>query len=208
LRNGEQACRLGIRPARVPTNPRNAHSVPGRRMIVHSVSLFFRSHRGSRARRFRAPLGSTAWSRPLNGCAIDTPGMREVALFCDADALRATFDDVALVAEVCRFRDCRHRDEPDCAVRLAVDAGTLDAVRVAGFDALLAETQPRSVERRARERRAKERLGRRLALRPNVSNTVATSDRRWRFREGWSGSRRAPLPPCSGIVDSACPRRR
>ena len=99
---------------------------------------------------------------PEGGCVIDTPGMREVALFCDKDALFATFDDVARVAEACRFRDCRHRDEPDCAVRLAVDTGTLDAVRVASFDALLEETQPISLERRARERRAKERRGGRL----------------------------------------------
>lgn len=96
------------------------------------------------------------------GCVIDTPGMREVALFCDRDSLFATFDDVACVAEACRFRDCRHRDEPDCAVRRAVDAGTLEAVRVASFDALLEETRPGIVESRARERRAKERLGGRL----------------------------------------------
>jgi ribosome biogenesis GTPase len=96
------------------------------------------------------------------GCVIDTPGMRELALYCDDDALRAAFDDVAHVAEACRFRDCRHRDEPDCAVRLAVASGALDAARVKSFDALLRETRP-AVERHTRERRANERLGSRMS---------------------------------------------
>jgi len=99
---------------------------------------------------------------PGGGCVIDTPGMREVALSCDADALHVTFDDVARVAEACRFRDCRHRDEPDCAVRRAVDAGELDAARVASFDTLLDESRVGGADRRARERRAAERLGGRL----------------------------------------------
>jgi ribosome biogenesis GTPase len=99
---------------------------------------------------------------PAGGCVIDTPGMRELALHCDADALRATFDDVAHVAERCRFRDCGHREEPDCAVRLAVESGDLDGERVASFAALLQETQPGGAERRTRERRAQERLGGRL----------------------------------------------
>jgi ribosome biogenesis GTPase len=99
---------------------------------------------------------------PEGGCVIDTPGMREVALFCDRDSIFATFDDVACVAEACRFRDCRHRDEPGCAVRMAIDAGALDAARVASFDTLLDESQLGSADRRARERRAAERLGGRL----------------------------------------------
>ena len=57
-----------------------------------------------------------------DGCWIDTPGMREIALFdSDVDA----FDDITALAANCRFRDCRHDREPGCAVRDAVDPARL-----------------------------------------------------------------------------------
>jgi ribosome biogenesis GTPase len=71
--------------------------------------------------------------RGAGGVVIDTPGMRELQLW-DVDApVREAFDDVAALGEGCRFRDCRHESEPGCAVRAAVDAGTLDAGRYASF---------------------------------------------------------------------------
>jgi ribosome biogenesis GTPase len=61
---------------------------------------------------------------------IDTPGMRELQLW-DADAgLGAAFADVYALAARCRFRDCRHDAEPDCAVRAAVESGALPAARL------------------------------------------------------------------------------
>jgi len=61
---------------------------------------------------------------------IDTPGMRELQLW-DADAgLGAAFADIHALAAACRFRDCRHETEPQCAVRAAVDAGRLPAERL------------------------------------------------------------------------------
>lgn len=53
-------------------------------------------------------------------CIIDTPGLRTLRLDGDASALGHAFDDVASAALRCRFRDCRHDDEPGCAVREAV----------------------------------------------------------------------------------------
>ncbi len=63
---------------------------------------------------------------------IDTPGMRELALWADADGdgPPAGFEDIAEVAEGCRFRDCRHAGEPGCAVMAAVSAGELSAERL------------------------------------------------------------------------------
>jgi ribosome biogenesis GTPase / thiamine phosphate phosphatase len=104
---------------------------------------------------------------PSGGCVIDTPGMRELALWCDGDALSAAFDDVAGFAAECRFRDCRHRDEPGCAVRRAIDKGLLDRDRAESFYKLAREMQQvqdqRHDQRRISERRAKERLGARIA---------------------------------------------
>jgi ribosome biogenesis GTPase len=70
------------------------------------------------------------------GAWIDTPGMRELGVWLDeADAEEdEAFDDIAELAAGCRFRDCRHVDEPGCAVRGAV---TLE--RLASFHKLAGE---------------------------------------------------------------------
>ena len=99
---------------------------------------------------------------PAGGCIIDTPGMRELALWCDDRALQATFDDVAGFSAQCRFRDCRHLDEPGCAVRRAIEEGLLDRDRAESFDQLQREMQQGRERHRTWERRAKERLGGRI----------------------------------------------
>ncbi len=69
---------------------------------------------------------------PNGGLLIDTPGMRELALFADesTDTTDAGFDELATLAPDCRFRDCRHVDEPGCAVLLAVERGEVSAERL------------------------------------------------------------------------------
>lgn len=54
---------------------------------------------------------------PGGACVIDTPGLRTLRLDADADTLATVFDDIARLAPMCRFRDCRHAEEPGCAVR-------------------------------------------------------------------------------------------
>lgn len=70
---------------------------------------------------------------PLPGGAllVDTPGLREIGLFDDEAGLDDVFPEVAEVAARCRFRDCGHGNEPGCAVRAALEDGTLDAGRLA-----------------------------------------------------------------------------
>jgi ribosome biogenesis GTPase / thiamine phosphate phosphatase len=53
-------------------------------------------------------------------CLIDTPGLRSLRLDADAVDLDSAFDDIARLAPQCRFRDCRHGQEPGCAVREGV----------------------------------------------------------------------------------------
>jgi ribosome biogenesis GTPase len=74
-----------------------------------------------------------------HGLWIDTPGMRELAQWIDDADDDVAFDDIAELAEQCKFNDCQHRAEPGCAVRAAVDAGTLPADRVASFHKLSEE---------------------------------------------------------------------
>jgi ribosome biogenesis GTPase / thiamine phosphate phosphatase len=69
---------------------------------------------------------------PGGGLIIDTPGMRELQLW-EGGAVGETFDDIGTLAHACHFSDCRHRDEPRCAVKDAVEAGTLAASRLESY---------------------------------------------------------------------------
>lgn len=82
---------------------------------------------------------------------LDTPGMRELGLW-DADAgVAQTFADIEALAAQCRFSDCAHGKEPGCAVRAAVEDGTLDPDRLRSFEKLQAEL---AFERRKEDPRA------------------------------------------------------
>jgi ribosome biogenesis GTPase / thiamine phosphate phosphatase len=66
---------------------------------------------------------------PGGGAVIDTPGMREIQMWAGEDDLENTFEDIAVLAEQCRFKDCKHQAEPGCAVKKAIDKGELDIKR-------------------------------------------------------------------------------
>ncbi len=70
---------------------------------------------------------------PGGGIIIDTPGMRELQLWQADQGLSQTFEDVMYYAGQCRFRDCSHRNEPDCAVRNALNNGELDRKRYENY---------------------------------------------------------------------------
>lgn len=76
---------------------------------------------------------------PSGALVIDTPGMRELQLWEGQEGLQETFDDIAEMAQQCRFRDCQHQSEPDCAVRQALEDGTLDERRYRSFTKLQRE---------------------------------------------------------------------
>ncbi len=77
---------------------------------------------------------------PSGGAVIDGPGIRELKLW-DPGGIEGVFEDVAAIAEGCRFRDCAHEDEPGCAVRAAVEAGRLDPARLESLHKLEAEAR-------------------------------------------------------------------
>ncbi|MDQ3741812.1 MAG: ribosome small subunit-dependent GTPase A [Actinomycetota bacterium] len=62
------------------------------------------------------------------GLLIDTPGVRSPGL-ATAEGVEEAFPDIAELALQCRFSDCRHEDEPGCAVRGAVPADRLESWR-------------------------------------------------------------------------------
>ena len=69
-------------------------------------------------------------------CLIDTPGLRTWRPDADEQSLAATFDDVQSLAMQCQFRDCRHENEPGCAVRAGIAAD-----RLLNYHKLLREAQ-------------------------------------------------------------------
>jgi ribosome biogenesis GTPase len=98
---------------------------------------------------------------PGGGLLIDTPGMRELQLW-DTGSLSETFTDVTDLAAQCRFRDCRHRDEPGCAVTAAVTSGELPESRLESFRKLDAEREHaarQQDERALIERKRQGRVG-------------------------------------------------
>jgi len=91
---------------------------------------------------------------PGGGLLIDTPGMRELSLYDDADGVDTAYADVALLGARCRFRDCAHRTEPGCAVAAAIDDGRLDPARYAAWRKLQAEAHRQLLRVDARARAA------------------------------------------------------
>jgi ribosome biogenesis GTPase len=89
---------------------------------------------------------------PGGAIVIDTPGLRELQVW-EGDVDEA-FSDIAELATQCRFSDCGHSTEPDCAVRAALEAGGLDEGRWASYLKLQRELQ--RVGRRAGSREHRE----------------------------------------------------
>ncbi|WP_439541316.1 ribosome small subunit-dependent GTPase A [Hyphomicrobium sp.] len=65
--------------------------------------------------------------RPHGGAIIDTPGIRGLELWNAAPEVETIPDHIAELALQCRFRNCRHQSEPGCAVRAAIENGTIQA---------------------------------------------------------------------------------
>jgi ribosome biogenesis GTPase / thiamine phosphate phosphatase len=77
-----------------------------------------------------------------DGYVIDTPGLREVGLWAlRPEELDHCFPEMRPLLGKCRFGDCRHIGEPDCAVRTAIHSGAVSAERYASYVQLLEELE-------------------------------------------------------------------
>jgi ribosome biogenesis GTPase len=97
---------------------------------------------------------------PGGACLIDTPGVRELGLWLDPEAVGSAFPEIEEAARRCRFGDCRHENEPGCAVLEDVERRILDPARLASFLRLRREAENldmRRDESRRSEIRARER---------------------------------------------------
>jgi ribosome biogenesis GTPase len=100
---------------------------------------------------------------PNGGLLIDTPGMRELQLWEVGAAVRETFDDIEQLAAGCHFTDCRHRDEPRCAVKAAAEGGRLAVDRLASYlklqDEMASLTQQQDERAQLDEKRRSKQTG-------------------------------------------------
>ena len=87
---------------------------------------------------------------PQGGMIIDTPGLREAQLWEGEQALVNVFEDIEELALTCRFTDCAHATEPGCAIKAALDAGTLDADRFRSYLKLQRELRAVAAKTEAR----------------------------------------------------------
>jgi len=95
-----------------------------------STALDSGKHTTTHARLYRIDAASAL---------IDSPGLQEFGLaHLSFGEIEHGFPEFRPVVAGCRFRDCRHRNEPDCAVKQAVAAGTIDPRRYAHFLAITA----------------------------------------------------------------------
>ncbi len=70
---------------------------------------------------------------PSGGLIMDTPGMRELQAWSVDSGLDSVFEEIKLLAQGCRYRNCSHQSEPGCRVHAAIARGELDAGRLANY---------------------------------------------------------------------------
>ena len=88
---------------------------------------------------------------PRGALLIDTPGMRELQPWSGEAAVDGAFDDIAEAARDCRFADCSHTTEPDCAVLARVAEGAIAPDRLEHYRKMVREL---AFEKRKRDKAA------------------------------------------------------
>lgn len=78
------------------------------------------------------------------GWLIDTPGMRELQLTGTSEGLEELFDDIETLSSQCKFSNCKHASEPGCAVKTALQDGSLEQARFDRWEKLRREDQHNS----------------------------------------------------------------
>ncbi len=82
---------------------------------------------------------SRLYHLPQGGNLIDSPGIREFGLWhLDADQITKGYREFQYVLGTCKFRDCKHLNDPGCALREAVEAGRISPIRYDNYHKLIA----------------------------------------------------------------------
>tara|TARA_Y100001970_G_C14218239_1_gene850962 strand:- start:406 stop:1389 length:984 start_codon:yes stop_codon:yes gene_type:complete len=90
---------------------------------------------------------------PDGGLLVDTPGLRSVGIWDAKESLEKVFADLEKRSKDCRFSDCMHDSEPDCAVIEDVLRGVVDERRLTRYKALLKELSDQQTKTAKRKNR-------------------------------------------------------
>jgi len=149
--------RLGY--ATVAVNPKSGENVDALRAIIRDRRALLAGNSGvGKSTIFRALGGESTIGdvsrygmgrqtttagrlyRIGRGFLIDSPGINEFGLGAlEASRLMAAFPEMCELAADCRFTDCTHLQEPDCAIQAAVARGTIAPTRYASYRKMLLE---------------------------------------------------------------------
>lgn len=128
----------------------------GKSTIVNALlgreAMYVREIREHDSRGKHATTFRHLFKLPGGALLIDTPGMREIQLWLDADQVVEAFEELAVFAEHCRFGNCRHNNEPGCAVREAAEAGKVSLDRYENYRKILGERTLPEWEQKKRDR--------------------------------------------------------
>jgi ribosome biogenesis GTPase / thiamine phosphate phosphatase len=152
---GYQVLRMSAKRDVTPLAPwlRGEHSViigqsgMGKSTLINALLPMAQARTGTLSDALRSGRHTTTSTRLYrlpddDGWIVDSPGMKVFGLaHCTPAAIVNAFVDVREFVPHCRFRDCRHGREPDCAVNTAVAEGRVAPQRVALLRALLAEAE-------------------------------------------------------------------
>ena len=94
------------------------------------------------------------------GWLVDTPGMRELQMSEVSSGLAEQFDDIVALSLECRFSNCTHTEEPECAIRAAIVEGAVGPARLARWRKLSTEDGVNSGHAALRRARRGKRGGR------------------------------------------------
>jgi ribosome biogenesis GTPase len=95
---------------------------------------------------------------PGGALMVDTPGMRELQLWHADEGLAGAFPEIEALARGCRYHDCRHRQDPGCRVRAALEDGSLDPDRYENFRKMERELHYQATREDAHLREERERF--------------------------------------------------
>ena len=115
-----------VRPSSLALSRKNSE-------LAIDGTLGFRLWPGARGR------ATFAYGAEGGGWLVDTPGMRELQLSDAAAGVAEVFNDIAAMTLECRFSNCTHSAEPDCAVQTAIANGSLERIRLDRWRKLTAE---------------------------------------------------------------------
>jgi ribosome biogenesis GTPase len=113
---------------------------------------------------------------PSGALLIDSPGLREVSFAPTAEGIDRAFTDIGALAAQCRFSDCRHQQEPACAVQEALRTGALPERRFLSYQKLLQEQA--HLERKTDKAAALKQKGREKDLSRRIKDVYKHRDKR------------------------------